>query len=84
MNGTDPGGVRLARALGKWGLTALTINCVVGASILGPPGKVYALAVSLCLAELGSRMEGSGGQRVDAEIRLETSPRRKFAANDSK
>ena len=78
MNSTDPGGVRLARALGKWGLTALTINCVVGAGILGLPGKVYALAgastgwvvagaavlalaAALCLAELGSRMEGSGG-----------------------
>jgi len=73
---TNPSG--LVRALGKWGLTALTINCVVGAGILGLPGKVYALAgastgwvvagaavlalaAALCLAELGSRMEGSGG-----------------------
>ncbi len=54
------------------------INCVVGAGILGLPGKVFALAgdatgwvvggaamlalaASLCLAELGSRMDGSGG-----------------------
>lgn len=68
----------MARALGRWGLTALTINCVVGAGILGLPGKVFALAggltgwvvagaailalaAALCLAELGSRMEGSGG-----------------------
>ncbi len=74
--GPDRGG--LVRSLGRWGLTALTINCVVGAGILGLPGKVYALAgastgwvvagaailalaAALCLAELGSRMEGSGG-----------------------
>lgn len=77
-NDGDPGRVRLVRTLGRWGLTALTINCVVGAGILGLPGKVYALAgastgwvvagaallalaAALCLAELGSRMEGSGG-----------------------
>ncbi len=69
---------RLARTIGRWGLTGLTINCVVGAGLLGLPGKVFALADSatgwvvaaagvlalaaaLCLAELGSRMDGSGG-----------------------
>ena len=74
----SPDRVSLVRSLGRWGLTALTINCVVGAGILGLPGKVYALAgastgwvvagaailalaAALCLAELGSRMDGSGG-----------------------
>ena len=70
--------ISLARGLGRWGLLALTVNCVVGAGILGLPGKVYALAgdatlwvlvgaallataTALCLAELGSRFEGTGG-----------------------
>lgn len=78
LNVGNPGGEGLVRAIGRWGLTALTINCVVGAGILGLPGKVFAfaggatgwvvaaaallaLAAALCLAELGSRMEGSGG-----------------------
>lgn len=34
----------LAREIGRWGLTALTVNCVVGAGILGLPGRVYTLA----------------------------------------
>lgn len=71
-------GVSLRRELGRWGLLALTVNCVVGAGILGLPGKVYALAgdmtifivlgaamlataTALCLAELGSRFDGTGG-----------------------
>lgn len=34
----------LAREIGRWGLLALTVNCVVGAGILGLPGRVFALA----------------------------------------
>ena len=34
----------LAREVGRWGLLALTLNCVVGAGILGLPGRVFALA----------------------------------------
>ena len=30
----------LARDVGRWSLLALTVNCVVGAGILGLPGKV--------------------------------------------
>ncbi len=68
----------LAREIGHWGLLALTVNCVVGAGILGLPGRVFALAgpatgwvvaatallataAALCLAELGSRFETTGG-----------------------
>ncbi|MGI4876784.1 MAG: APC family permease [Janthinobacterium lividum] len=68
----------LVRAIGRWSLAALTLNCIVGAGLLGLPGKVFALAgaatgwvvataavlalaAALCLAELGSRMDGSGG-----------------------
>jgi APA family basic amino acid/polyamine antiporter len=45
---------KLIRALGRWDLTALTINSTIGAGILGLPGKVYALvgiySVLSCLA----------------------------------
>ncbi|HZK99734.1 MAG TPA: APC family permease [Caulobacteraceae bacterium] len=68
----------LARDIGRWGLLALTINCVVGAGILGLPGRVFALAgpwigwvlagaaliataATLCLAELASRFDVTGG-----------------------
>lgn len=34
----------LDRAIGRWSLAALTVNCVVGAGILGLPGRVFALA----------------------------------------
>lgn len=71
-------GTPLVRAIGRWSLAALTLNCVVGAGLLGLPGKVFALAgadtgwvvaaaavlalaAALCFAELGSRMDGSGG-----------------------
>ena len=36
--------VALDRAIGRWSLAALTFNCVVGAGILGLPGRVFALA----------------------------------------
>jgi basic amino acid/polyamine antiporter, APA family len=75
---TERGAPALVRGIGRWGLVALTVNCVVGAGILGLPGKVYALAgnltgwviagaallataAALCLAELGSRFDGTGG-----------------------
>lgn len=36
--------VTLTRVIGRWSLAALTVNCVVGAGILGLPGRVFALA----------------------------------------
>ncbi len=45
---------KLTRALGKWDLTAITINSTIGAGILGLPGRVYTLtgpySVLSCLA----------------------------------
>ena len=44
----------LTKALGRWDLTAITINSTIGAGILGLPGRVYALvgpySVLSCLA----------------------------------
>jgi len=34
---------RLVRAIGKWSLAALTINCVIGSSVFGLPPKIAAL-----------------------------------------
>src|SRR5262249_39473591 len=34
---------RLVRAIGKWSLVALTINCVIGSSVFGLPPKIAAL-----------------------------------------
>ncbi len=39
---TEP--LSLRREIGLWSLVALTMNCVVGAGILGLPGRVFALA----------------------------------------
>jgi amino acid transporter len=36
----------LVRAIGRWDLTALVVNCVIGAGIFGLPSKVYALVGS--------------------------------------
>lgn len=75
---TDKDVPTLTRAVGRWSLLALTVNCVVGAGILGLPGKVFAkagsatpwvvvgaallaTAAALCLAELGSRFDDTGG-----------------------
>ena len=48
------GAPHLVRALGPWDIAALTMNSVIGAGILGLPGKLYALVgvwcVPLCLA----------------------------------
>src|ERR1043165_6123735 len=33
----------LVRAIGRWGLTALVIHCVIGAGIFGFPSRIYAL-----------------------------------------
>ncbi len=45
---------RLTKALGRWDLTAITINSTIGAGILGLPGRVFALvgpySVLSCLA----------------------------------
>lgn len=75
---TEPVKWALTRSVGRWSLLALTVNCVVGAGILGLPGQVFARAgeaipwvvmgaaalatsAALCLAELGSRFDGTGG-----------------------
>lgn len=75
----DPeSGPRLRRALGRWDLTAIGINQVIGGAIFLMPAQVAAviggwspiavgamglasLCVALCLAELGSRFDGTGG-----------------------
>jgi basic amino acid/polyamine antiporter, APA family len=41
---SQPAAAGLAREVGPWSLIALTINCVVGAGVLGLPGQVFALA----------------------------------------
>ena len=68
----------LRRALGRWDLTAIGINQVIGGAIFLMPSQVAAviggwspiavgvmgiasLCVALCLAELGSRFDGTGG-----------------------
>src|ERR1043166_9380184 len=68
----------LRRALGRWDLTAIGINQVIGGAIFLMPAQVAAviggwspiavgvmglasLCVALCLAELGSRFDGTGG-----------------------
>ena len=38
------GATGLKREIGPWSLLALTVNCVVGAGVLGLPGRVFALA----------------------------------------
>jgi basic amino acid/polyamine antiporter, APA family len=40
---TDPAGPRLVRAIGRWDLTALTVNGVIGSSIFGMPAVLAAL-----------------------------------------
>jgi len=72
----DSAGLR--RALGRWDLTAIGINQVIGGAIFLMPSQVAAvigawspiavgvmgiasLCVALCLAELGSRFDGTGG-----------------------
>jgi APA family basic amino acid/polyamine antiporter len=42
----------LQRQISGWGLLALTVNCVVGAGILGLPGRVFALAGPFTIAVL--------------------------------
>src|SRR5687768_14908796 len=34
---------RLVRGIGRWDLTAIVINCIIGAGIFGLPSKVHAL-----------------------------------------
>ena len=68
----------LRRALGRWDLTAIGINQVIGGAIFLMPSQVASaignwspiavgvmglasLCVALCLAELGSRFDGTGG-----------------------
>src|SRR3954466_14285077 len=68
----------LRRALGRWDLTAIGINQVIGGAIFLMPSQVAAaiggwspiavgamglasMCVALCLAELGSRFDGTGG-----------------------
>jgi len=68
----------LQRALGRWDLTAIGINQVIGGAIFLMPSQVAAviggwspiavgamglasMCVALCLAELGSRFDGTGG-----------------------
>ena len=41
---TADAGTGLKREIGPWSLVALTVNCVVGAGVLGLPGRVFALA----------------------------------------
>ena len=33
---------KLIRGIGRWDLTAVVINCIIGAGIFGLPSKVYA------------------------------------------
>ena len=40
---------KLVRGIGRWDLTALVINCIVGAGIFGLPSKAYALVGSYSL-----------------------------------
>ncbi len=40
---------KLVRGLGRWDLTAFTINCIIGAGIFGLPSKVQALIGSYSL-----------------------------------
>ena len=68
----------MRRALGRWDLTAIGINQVIGGAIFLMPSQVAAviggwspiavgamglasMCVALCLAELGSRFDGTGG-----------------------
>jgi basic amino acid/polyamine antiporter, APA family len=68
----------LRRELGRWDLTAIGVNQVIGGAIFLMPSQVAALVggwsvvaflfaggasllVALCLAEVGSRFEGTGG-----------------------
>ena len=32
---------KLVRGIGRWDLTAVVINCIIGAGIFGLPSKVY-------------------------------------------
>lgn len=40
---------KLERGIGRWDLTALVINCIIGAGIFGLPSKAFALAGSYSL-----------------------------------
>lgn len=40
---------KLIRGIGRWDLTALVINCIIGAGIFGLPSKAFALAGSYSL-----------------------------------
>ena len=40
---------KLVRGIGRWDLTALVINCIIGAGIFGLPSKAFALAGSYSL-----------------------------------
>ena len=74
----QPGQPGLLRALGRWDLTAIGVNQVIGGAIFLMPADVArqvgnwaplallviggaSLCVALCLAEVGSRFEGTGG-----------------------
>lgn len=78
MTSGDDSPPGLKRALGRWDLTAIGINQVIGGAIFLMPSQVAAviggwspiavgamglasLCVALCLAELGSRFDGTGG-----------------------
>jgi amino acid transporter len=41
--------VRLERILGPWDVAAITVNAVIGAGILGLPGRLYALVGVWCV-----------------------------------
>src|SRR5215210_5231424 len=79
----DDSPATLRRVLGRWDLTALGVNQVIGGAIFLVPSQVAAhvgnwspyayiaaglvtLLVAVCLAELGSRFERTGGVYVYA------------------
>jgi basic amino acid/polyamine antiporter, APA family len=39
----DPGQPTLVRAIGRWSLVALTINCIIGSGVLGLPSVIAGL-----------------------------------------
>lgn len=41
---------KLVRGIGRWDLTAIIINCIIGAGIFGLPSKVYAAVGSYSIA----------------------------------
>src|SRR5438876_10022366 len=44
----EPGQPTLVRAIGRWSLAALTINCIIGSGIFGLPSQISATLGRAC------------------------------------